>query len=230
MRGVARGYHSPTMFSIESIDIPGSGGDRVPNTFFRQQGGTGHLAVVLPGLAYTCRSPALYYPTLLLLDGFGADVLWVEYDYFWRPGFSELPEREQDRSLFADAEAALRCALSRGTYERLTLMGKSLGTRAMARLLADDTAPPPGRVEAVWMTPLLSEDSVRERMRERGVRSLAIVGTADPQYAPEALVGVEHVAIEGADHGLEIRGDAWGSLKALERVLRDIEAFVDAGG
>ncbi len=217
------------MLSIESINIPGSGGEPVPNTFFRQPRGTSYLAVVLPGLAYTCRAPALYYPTLLLLDRFGADVFWVEYDYFWRAGFSDLPEREQDRRLFADTDAALRTALSRGPYERLILVGKSLGTLAMAHLLATD-ATPPGKVEAVWMTPLLSEDSVRERIRERGVRSLAIVGTADPEYASEALVGVEHLAIEGADHGLEMRGDVWGSFRALERALKAIEAFVDAGG
>lgn len=184
--------------------------------------------MVLPGLAYTCRSPALYYPTLLLLDGFGADVLWAEYDYFWRPGFADLPEREQDRRLFADADAALRSALSRGPYGRLTLVGKSLGTLAMAHLLSAGT--PPGKAEAVWITPLSGEDSVRERMRERGVRSLAIVGTADPGYAPEALLGVEHLAIEGADHSLEIRGDPWASVRALERALGAIEAFIEVGG
>ncbi len=222
------GYHAPTMYSIESIDVPGYGSRPVPNTLFRQSVETAHLAVVLPGLSYTCRSPALYYPTLLLVDGFGADVLWVEYDYFWRPGFADLPEPEQDRRLFADAEAALRAALSRGPYERLTLVGKSLGTLAVAHLLSTDA--PLEKTQALWLTPLLSECGVRERVREGEERSLAIVGTADPEYAPEALAGVEHITIEGADHALEVRGDAWASLRALEKALGAIEAFVEAGG
>ena len=107
-------------------------------------------------------------------------------------------------------------------------MGKSLGTLAMAHLLS--TSALLGKAEAVWITPLSSEDSVRERMRERAIRSLVIDGTRDPEYAPEALVGVEHLAIEGADHSVEIRGEAWWSLRAVERALRAIQVFVDAGG
>ncbi len=67
-------------YTITSVKIAGYEQAPVPNTFFRQDGPTDHLALIFPGYGYTPDMPALYYPMALLRD-LGADVLQVRYDY-----------------------------------------------------------------------------------------------------------------------------------------------------
>ena len=214
------------MFSIESLSISGYRGRSVPNTFFRRQEETQHLAVVLPGIRYTCQMPLLYYPTMLLLEEFGANVLWVEYAYDKQPDFNALPGSEKEVWLFADAGAACRAALAQRPYEEIALIGKSLGTLAMEHLLTTEASL--AEALAIWLTPLLKNDSLRAQIREREQRSLLVIGTEDPHYDPNYLEGVENLVLEGADHSLEIRGHPRQSLRALEEVLQTIQTFVHA--
>lgn len=222
------------MYAAESLPINGYRGEPVPNEFLRQQGESDHLAVLLPGMGYTCDMPLFYYAESLLLHT-GADVLRVEYAYNRRPGFRELPQDEQRRWLLADATAGFRAALGQRPYREVTLIGKSLGTLAMGHLLAEF----PGRgVRAVWLTPLLREDGLREQMRLHGGPALLATGTADPFYEPlsldevrEAIEGEGQVVlIEGADHGLDIPGDPIASVKAVEQVVAALQAFLGTGG
>ncbi|MER3459557.1 MAG: hypothetical protein C4309_13855, partial [Chloroflexota bacterium] len=87
--------------STTTLQISGYQGEPVPNTFFQHGGATDHIAIVLPGVRYTCPMPLLYYPTRLLLS-MGADVLWVEYTYDQRPGFWALSEAERERWFITD--------------------------------------------------------------------------------------------------------------------------------
>ena len=66
----------------------------------------------------------------------------VEYAYNKHPNFHTLPEVERDRWLLADTTAAWRAGLGQRIYERVVLIGKSLGTLAMGHVLTM-TAPPP---------------------------------------------------------------------------------------
>ncbi len=109
------------MVTRDKVDAVGFGGAPVPHKFLRQGTPTGHLALVLPGSGYTADMPLLHYPARLLLEA-GADLLALEYAY----GGLASPERE--RRLAADVGAACRAALAQRPYERVTLLGKSLGT------------------------------------------------------------------------------------------------------
>ena len=66
-------------------------------------------------------------------------------------------------------------------------------------------------------------------------RSLFVIGTADQHYQPALLdevcatTGGERLVAEGANHSLEIPGDVGASLAILERVVRGVAAFLDAG-
>jgi hypothetical protein len=216
------------MRTTEELPIAGFGGEPVPNAFLRRRGETARLAILLPGFAYTAEMPLFYYAEKLLLDA-GADVLRVDYRYHRRPGFRDLPEQEQDRRLLADAQAAHGAALAQRPYREMTLVGKSLGTLAMAHLLAGE--PAAERVRAVWLTPLLRVEAVRESIRRHGRASLLAIGTADPHHDPGALdearaAGCEVVAVEGADHGLDVPGDAVASVRAVERVVAALGTFV----
>jgi hypothetical protein len=216
------------MKTIEPLEILGYCGLPVPNSMVRVGESARHLAVVYPGLRYTTGMPGCYYPALAMLAK-GADVLNVDYEYN-NPGFQELPDREQSRWIAADASAALRAALAFGKYERITLIGKSLGTIAMGSLLSAE----PGleRADFIWLTPVLRQPPVLKAMTSRRHHGLFVIGTADTQYDESLLAeavqstGGESLVLPGVDHGLEIPGDAPGSIRAMETIVRKIDDFI----
>jgi predicted alpha/beta-hydrolase family hydrolase len=217
------------MHSTQHLAVSGYHDEPVPHTFLRSDGPTEHLALILPGVAYTCDHPLLYYPSRLLMDR-GADVLRVEYSYSERPEFKALPDAEQMRWLLADVTAVVRAGLAQRAYQRATLVGKSMGTLAMGHLLGGDTLP--RDTDAVWLTPLLKSDRVRDQIKASGRRSLFVIGTADPYYDAANLAGVqaatggEAVVVDGADHSMEIAGDVLASLDAIRRIMVALKRFL----
>jgi pimeloyl-ACP methyl ester carboxylesterase len=219
-------------YSTQTLDIAGYRDEPVPNTLYRQERETQHLAILLPGMSYTCQAPLLFYPARLLGIS-GADVFFVEYAYNWRPDFLSLPEDERERWLFTDVTAACRAALAQRSYRQVTLVGKSLGTLAMGHLLTCEASL--SRARAIWLTPLLPIERLRGEIRRWGGPSLFVIGTADTCYDPDLLREVqsatkgETVVIEGADHILET-SDIWESLRILEQVMRAVQQFLDEDG
>ena len=133
--------------------------------------------------------------------------------------------------MLADATAAQRAGLAQRGYEDLRLIGKSLGTLAMGHLLTTEQIPT-AATQAVWLTPLLRQESLREQVRRHAGRSLFAIGTADPHYDPayleemRAATGGEVVAVDGADHGLDVRGDAVASIQAVAQVIGALQDFL----
>ena len=173
--------------------------------------------------------PLFYYPTRLLLDA-GVDVLQVEYDYSTRADFRQLSSSQRQTCLFTDSETACNAALAQRNYQRVTIIGKSIGTRAMGHLLT--TSDRLMHARAVWLTPLLSDDILRRQIKECAQPSLFVIGTADPNYDRNYLAevkeatGGEVLVIEGADHSLEIQGNTLRSLDALEQFLTTLKIFL----
>jgi hypothetical protein len=217
------------MYEKKSLEIAGYRGLPVPNTFFRQQGETDHLGLVLPGQAYTSQAPLLFYPGQMLLSR-GADVCLVDYAYDRNPDFGRLLVEEQGRWFFADVDAALQAAAAQRSYYRVTFVGKSLGTLGMGHMLS--RAESLAGAYAVWITPLLRIEPLRAQIREWGGLSLFAIGTNDAHYDPKLLEEVraatdgEAVVVEGGDHILGVGGDVWQSLRALEQVMRAVDAFL----
>jgi dienelactone hydrolase len=217
------------MATATTLAIQGYRDETVPNRFLRPEGAIDCLAVLLPGLGYTLDMPLFYYAENLMLER-GWDVLRVEYAYNNRPEFRALPKPERDRWLLADATAAWRAGLGQRPYERVVLIGKSLGTLAMGHLL---TLPdPPPTVGAVWLTPLLAEERLHQQIAANGGPSLFVIGTADPHFDPVVLeqmqvatVG-EAVVVTNADHGMDIPGDPIASVRAVERVVEALSGFL----
>jgi predicted alpha/beta-hydrolase family hydrolase len=219
------------MHPTETIDIKGYNNEPVSHTFFKQATTTDHLAIVLPGRGYTSQMPLLFYPINLMLAK-GADVLRLEYAYDQQPDFQSLGVDGQLRWLFADVTAAYQTGVAQRPYRQITLIGKSLGTLAMGHLLTTQALP--AQVNAIWLTPLVRFDNLRRQIKKFGGRSLFVIGTADPHYDTTCLAevqeatGGEVVAIEGADHGLNIENEneVLQSIQALEKVVRAIETFL----
>jgi predicted alpha/beta-hydrolase family hydrolase len=217
------------MATATTLTIQGYRDEAVPNRFLRPQGAINHLAVLLPGFGYTLDMPLFYYAQNLLLER-GWDVLRVEYAYNTHPEFQTLPEMERNQWLLADTTAAWRAGLGQQTYDRVVLIGKSLRTLAMGHLLT--MADPPPNVGAVWLTPLLAEERLRQQISQYGGPSLFVIGTADPHFDPVVLEKMqvatigEAVVVRNADHGMDIPGDPIASVRAVERVVEALSRFL----
>ena len=217
------------MYGATTLAITGYRDEPVPHTFLRQDQAARHVAILLPGIGYTCDMPLLYYPSRLLLAR-GADVLRVEYAYQRREDFTAAAPDEQGRRVVADVTAACHAVLAQRDYEQITIVAKSLGTLALGPVLAAD--PRLAHVHAVWLTPLLRIDHLRAHIARWGGHSLFVIGTADPYYDAAYLAEVQHatrgetIVIEGADHSLEIQGDVLRSLEAMTQVMRAVQQFV----
>jgi len=216
------------MKTFDVLDITGYRGLPVPNSMVRVVENAVRLAVIFPGLRYTTSMPGCYYPGLVMLFK-GADVLNVDYDYT-KPEFQALSDGEQSRRIEADASAAVRTALSAGKYEKITLIGKSLGTIVLGQLLAAE--PVLKDADFIWLTPVLRSPPAQQAMKSRPHHGLFVIGTADTQYDGSKLTevvqstGAESLVLPGVDHGLEIPGDVPGTIRAMETIARRIDDFV----
>lgn len=212
-----------------TLPIKGYRGEMVPNRFFLQDGAVSHLAIVLPGYGYNCDMPLLYFTVSHLLDQ-GAEVLQVDYDYSRLPAYRALDAEERQRWLVADVTAACQAALAQREYQRITLIGKSLGTRAMAHLLTTEEALQ--SAATVWFTPPWHEEPVHACLLAARQPALVVIGTADLYYDPELIAEIgraingELVVVADAEHGLEITGDVVRSVQAVEQAIRAVQRFI----
>jgi predicted alpha/beta-hydrolase family hydrolase len=212
---------------ITTLSISGHGGNPVPNRFFRQDGAARTLAVLFPGLWYTCDMPLLYYPLNLLL-GHGAEVLQVRADYTVA-AYQQRPAHERLAWLAADSQVAVQTAWAQGNYTHLVLVGKSIGTAALATVLPtlqEKTA------LAVWLTPLLHQPALVEAAARHKGPALFVAGTADDTYDAATLknicqsTGAESLLLEGADHSLEVADDMPRSIQNMGQVMQTMDEFL----
>ena len=160
----------------------------------------------------------------------GWDVLRVEYAYNKHPEFQTLPEPERDRWLLADTTAAWRAGLGQRTYERVVLIGKSLGTLAMGHLLT--MAEPASHRGSRLADATARRGTATPADSQYGGPSLFVIGTADPHFDPVVLEKMqvatigEAVVVRNADHGMDIPGDPIASVRAVERVVEALGRFL----
>lgn len=209
------------------IEIRGYGGENVPNEFVRQPAGSTSLALILPGVGYTSAMPLLYYAERLLIER-GCDVLTVDYDY--RSISRTLPRNEWQERLFADTLQSLSVAYGHHSYASVVLVGKSLGTMAMAHLLESQRWPIGA---SVWLTPILRREDVRRELEKMSHRAFVATGTDDGEYDKPLLHeleqrhGVDVCTIESAEHSIDIVGDVPGSVEAVRTVMQRVQAFLE---
>ena len=212
-----------------SLPISGYNGKAVPNRFFQQAGATRELAVLLPGLNYTCDMPLLYYPARLLVEH-GADVLQVHADYTL-PAFQSMERMEQVAWLGQDAQAAVQAGMKQRAYDRLILIGKSIGTLSLAYLVAQAGY---ASATTTWLTPLLRQLWLVQAAAQCRGPALLVAGSGDTTYDPAALEKIRQATEastlihEGANHSLEIPGQLRRSVAWLSEYIQEIERFLEA--
>jgi hypothetical protein len=179
-----------------------------------------HLAVFLPGAGYRHEHP-LFWVARSALRQVGAAEVLVSY-----PETPTLAEIEDLRHPFyGNVRASLRAALDEHRPDRVTLVGKSLGTLALGEVVRAGIAPD---AAAIWLTPIWAHGPTFDAARTAGWRSLFAVGTADPTYVPERQAALEGdvLVVDGGNHSLEVEGDVLGSVAALQRLATAVLDFV----
>ncbi len=202
------------MYTRTTLDLTTPGGVLVQHGLIVQDAPKG-LVVLLPGGNYPVDAPVLYYPRMVAAD-LGYDALSVRYAY------QVAPDRAQVQGLDAEVDAAVDAAFKRRSYDRLIVVGKSLGT-PLASLLASRR-----KVDGlILLTPIGT--SVRDA---GSLPTLAVIGTNDPVYdadqiaADQGRANLRWLVIEGADHGLEVAGSWTATLDGMRRVVEVCDAFL----
>lgn len=213
---------------MAALDIRGHRGRPVPNQFIRGNGDA--LGILLPGLGYNCDMPALYYAQNIF-EHLGADILRVEYDYGTRADFQAASAGDQAIWIEEDVTAAHETVLAQGTYRRVAIVAKSMGTKALGNLVGagklDEDA-----TRLIWLTPLLRDPLLYEQILACRSRSLFVIGTRDPHYDPDRISKLpsseEHswLVVEGVDHGFDVLDDVASSIDALSRIVEAMAAFL----
>lgn len=212
-----------------TLSITGFAGEPVPNQFLKQTGEANGLAILLPGLGYTCDMPLFYYSELQFLVG-GYDVVRVDYDYRHLRSTSSGLENIAER-LFADVAAAVDLATQQRRYPDVAIVGKSLGTLAMAQLVG--TGELSGDITSVWMTPLLKQDAVFDALMKVLGPTALVLGSEDHHYdearleSLEARDNVTLIRVAGGNHSLNTGTSAGESTLALATIIGQLDAFYD---
>ena len=218
------------MYSYSSILASNDPKLAIPNTFLRQDADTDHLALILPGLNYSCDMPLLYYASQIMLEA-GADVVQIKYDYTQtQPSSKDSPLSDRFGSLAEDVTQIAHVALAQRDYKYLTVIGKSLGTLAIPHLLQADLPLRPQ--SCVYLTPILNELVPKRDLIQTCPRNLFVIGTSDLYFDPELISQLispnadNFMIIDGVNHSLEFQGDTSHSLEVLDEVVRRMQNFL----
>ncbi|MFI7635239.1 hypothetical protein [Nonomuraea sp. NPDC049400] len=177
----------------------------------RHEGDPDRVAVLLPGAAYVPARPLLHFARAVL-----AHHGWTVQEVWWEPpAGGALAERE------AWVVERAREAVEAESAGQVLLVGKSLGSLA-APFAAERGLP------AIWLTPLLTMESVIGALRRSEAPTLLVGGAADKAWDGEVARGLGHPYLEvpDADHGMEIFGDPVASAQVLTDVTEAMHRFV----
>jgi dienelactone hydrolase len=217
------------MPDLVRLPLRAADGRPLPHKLFRHPESAIGLVVTFPGNLYGPEGALLYYPSVLL-GHLGWDTLAVTYGF---QASSTGAGPEAVPAALEDGAAALRAALEKRNYPRIGLIGKSLGCAVVAQLCASERLLAGSR--AAYLTPMLGTSLFDPLFTRTSQPSYLALGTADGFHdvaALDALRGKRAFSltlVEGADHSLMVPGDLPASVRALERVAREVMTFLQQG-
>ena len=186
---------------------------------------SGHLALVLPGGGAGPYTAPLLLPTLAA-EQLGAQVEVVPYPAFRPAGLGH----DEAAAFDAFVVDRVRELLAARTWSRVTFVAKSRGTLFLSTM--DESVVPCDDVEALWITPLLGFDYVREGVLAKGWPSLLVAGSADAYHDPSAheqvaaSLGAVSLVVERANHGLVVEGDVLATVESYRALAEASLTFL----
>jgi len=219
------------MADPRKLPITGHAGKPLDNQFWSADQPAGTLAILIPGLNYTMDMPLMFFPRRLLLWR-DLDVLNLNPDAR-STAFQNATELEQLAWLQHDVQAGLMVGLAQGKYQQLVLVGKSIGSLAIAvgAEFAQSVLP----TALVWLTPLFRYDVVVKAAMKASEPQVHICGGADPTYKPDRLQQIltaksdasAYIA-EGANHNLEVLGNDQATFTGFSEAMLFLGKFLDS--
>ncbi|MFJ4267742.1 hypothetical protein ACIPY1_14385 [Paenarthrobacter nicotinovorans] len=172
---------------------------------------TNKVAVMLPGSGYPVEGPVLFWIGEML----GA-VGWHVQAVKWTPEDSPSANPHE----FAAMAAQQAFAESPEAHKRL-IVAKSFSTLCIP--WAEETLTP-----GIWLTPLLTDASVRSTIAASPKSDLFIGGSEDKLWDGGRLAETNGTFLEvpGADHSLQIHNDWRASQTAQSEIFERIEEFI----
>lgn len=204
--------------------VIGTNGITVPYSLLHSDTTSNKLVILLPGYGYTNDSPMFRYTTSLCLEN-GLDILEVNYNY----RDERYDSVDLTEAIKHDVRLVIDHVLKTNSYESYILVGKSIGTIAVANERSREAF---HDAKLIWLTPLLTNDEVYESMLPHQGEQLIMIGTADQYYVEERIESLDDresidlFTIDDMNHSLEFMGSTFQSLRLLEILLRHIEKFI----
>lgn len=175
------------------------------------------LAVLFPGIGYTCDKPLMYY-SARLATALGYRVMPIPYGRFPPKVRGDAEKLRQCFDLAWAQAVEMLAGADLGGFEELLFIGKSIGTTVGCRYLKENRL----KARSVLLTPL------QETFQYVNGPAIAFHGTADPWARTDAI----REACRALDIPLFITDDANHSLETgdLERDLQTLCQVMDTTG
>lgn len=206
-----------------------SDGRPLMHKYYPQEDEPAGLLVIFPGAHYGPDGPLLYYPRELLRHA-GWDTLDICYGFQTR--MTEVSE-ETLKGVLAESSEAINIAMAQRGYERVGLLGKSLGAGVIAHLCG--RVPHLASARAAYLTPPLGSPFFDPIVSEIQQPSFLAIGTADRFYKEESLEAlrstksIQIMIVDGVDHHMRFPGDLESSLRVLQEVVQGVAGFLQEG-
>lgn len=178
------------------------------------------IAILFPGIGYTCDKPLLYYTAKLVLKK-KYEVIKVEYKNF--PSGIKGNEEKMEEAFqcgLKQAEEILR-NICWEEYEEILFVSKSIGTVISSAFARKHQL----RVKNILFTPL------KQTFLFANENGIVFHGTADPwAVTADIIEGCEKLKLpifltEKGNHSLET-GDVLEDLKNLEEIIGQVDEFI----
>ncbi|NNM44702.1 hypothetical protein [Knoellia koreensis] len=166
--------------------------------------------ILLPGRGYGVQLPVLHYPATVL-----ASLGWHVQAVAWQADDLDV----DDAPAFAAGAAEL--CLEAAPSDRVLVVGKSLGTFAAPWARARG-------IPGIWLTPILTQPTVRDALAPGGPPGLLVGGTADEgawDSSAARATGLTVLELAGLDHSLEDSTDWRRGVEAMLTVGAAVEDF-----
>ena len=195
--------------------------EKMGHLYFKQSEHSDTLVAIFPGGNYSCERPLLHYLRKSALNK-NFDVLSINYgDAFKDFEFGVCLFDE----MAYEAKKVLEICLSKNTYRKVVLVGKSIGTTLIGRIR--DEMDLGYDVKQIYLTPI--RESIEDMKRYNG---LVITGTKDKLFSIDMVNQVKEMPkniikmFEGANHALELEGDISKTIDLHKEILKICSAYL----
>ncbi|MBN3554521.1 alpha/beta hydrolase [Fictibacillus nanhaiensis] len=185
------------------------------------------LAIMLPGIGYTVKSPLFHFSSGAFLSK-GYDVLHVNYPYS-STEYEDFSFDEITSALINDVSTVLNEVVDHTIYKSYYLIGKSFGTMAIPTAL---DMLPSRSTKAIWLTPRLIDEQVFQTLSTCIQDSLCVIGDKDPFYDIDKMnqiirnPSIDCMIPTDANHALEVDNDILTSIDTVKSVIKRIDDFI----